>query len=289
MSTDPLLPHLLDLLADPAADSLILAGGFGLRLKQEHLRQSGARTLVDQFPAARATQDLDFFLRIELWSERDRGTALRAALDRLGYRERVPHLKFEKPLASDGSEGRSVKVDLMARTPLPQEDIPVSRAKDPARHPSRVGSGLGVDLHGNETPEAFAVEDSPVPLRISGATTDGTPVEATVYVPHPYAWLNMKVKAADDWVRRPKPFSEKHAFDVYLLTAMLTAEEISQARNLAARHGDRPLATQIRAAAGHLYGTPTAPGFEEAQRQADSALDHAVFWEALQAVLGIPA
>lgn len=31
--TDPLMPHLLDIAADPASDGLILAGGFGVRLK----------------------------------------------------------------------------------------------------------------------------------------------------------------------------------------------------------------------------------------------------------------
>ena len=287
--TDPLLPHLLDILADPVSDGLILAGGFGLRLKQEYLRQTEARTLLDQFPPARATQDLDFFLRMEIWLDSEKGEAVRGLLDTLRYRARVPHLKFEKPLSPDAPDERTVKVDLLARTPRADENIPVRRASDPTRHPSRVGSGTGIDLHGGETPEAFAVEDFPTLLQVSGATTNGTPIDALVRVPHPYAWLNMKVKAADDWAARPKPFSVKHAFDVYLLTAMLTEEEIEQATALAARYSDNPVATEIHDAAARLYDKPTSPGFVEAQRQAGSPLDHEIFWEALQVALGIPS
>ena len=53
--TDPLLPHLLDILGDPVSEGLILAGGFGMRLKQEYLRQTRARTLIAPFPPPRAT------------------------------------------------------------------------------------------------------------------------------------------------------------------------------------------------------------------------------------------
>ena len=34
---DPLLPHLMDIASDPASEGLILAGGFGMRLKQVEL------------------------------------------------------------------------------------------------------------------------------------------------------------------------------------------------------------------------------------------------------------
>lgn len=106
-------------------------------------------------------------------------------------------------------------------------------------------------------------------------------------VPHPCAWLNRKVKIAEDWTLRPKPFAEKHAFDAYLLTAMLTEDEVTGAEALARRYVEHPVATHVRAAAGRLYGTPSGPGFAEAERQAGGALDHELFWEALQTVLGI--
>lgn len=45
---------------------LIIGGGYGLYLKQEHVRQEGVRTLFREWPEARSTNDLDLFLRPEL-------------------------------------------------------------------------------------------------------------------------------------------------------------------------------------------------------------------------------
>ena len=46
---DPLLPHLLDILSSPASRGLILAGGFGIHVKQSYLRDTNARTLITPF------------------------------------------------------------------------------------------------------------------------------------------------------------------------------------------------------------------------------------------------
>lgn len=111
-----------------------------------------------------------------------------------------------------------MKVDLLARSPRDDEGI---RVKVP-----RVGSGSGIDLHGFETPEAFAVEEMSVSLPVAGLNSEGTNVNTSVTVPHVYAWLNMKVKAAHDWLRadrgeiEKKPARIKHVFDVYILTAL---------------------------------------------------------------------
>ena len=43
---DALLPHLLDIASDPASKRLILAGGLGMQLKRQHLRDVGAQTLI---------------------------------------------------------------------------------------------------------------------------------------------------------------------------------------------------------------------------------------------------
>ena len=52
---DPLMPHLLDILSDPASEGLILGGGFGIRLKQLELARIGVPTLISDIPPARAT------------------------------------------------------------------------------------------------------------------------------------------------------------------------------------------------------------------------------------------
>lgn len=281
---DPLYAHLLDILSDPASASLILTGGYGLRLKQICLQESNAATLVASLPEARATQDLDFILRLALFVQKERGIAVRSLLDRLGYQEYTPKWQFGKPF-DPSAPGRTVKVDLLARSPLTDETVRVKG--------SRVGSGEGVDLHGRETPEAFAVEESPILLPLSGMNSRNEPVKTTVYVPHPYAWINMKIAAAYDWLRRergempPKYGGAKHVFDVYIITAMLTEVEIFEAVDIAKRYQAHPLAQSARGWVHELYGSDQAPGVQEVIRQAGSDVDYRLFWQGLQAGLGI--
>lgn len=46
--------------------NLIVGGGFGIYLKEEYVRRLGARTLLNEWPESRSTNDLDLFLRPEL-------------------------------------------------------------------------------------------------------------------------------------------------------------------------------------------------------------------------------
>lgn len=67
---DYLRAALLDLLHELEVSDvrLMLGGGYGLFLKQEHLASSDTMTLIspDRWPEARATNDLDFLLRPEI-------------------------------------------------------------------------------------------------------------------------------------------------------------------------------------------------------------------------------
>ncbi len=280
---DPLLPHLLDIVSDPASEGLILAGGFGIRLKMERVRTSGLRTLITDVPPARATRDLDFFLSLSLFAHKERGAAVRDLLNRLGYSEYTPNYQFEKPLDSENPE-RKVRVDLLARPPGPGDGIRV-------KGPRVKRSGLG--LHGRVTPEAFAVENNPTRLDAHGARSDGGRAEASVFVPHPYAWLNMKVKAAHDWLEMErgkiprKPNSERHVFDVYVLTAMLTEAELDEAAEYAGRYADHAQAADVRRCAIALFGSNSASGTLEAARQCPGRFEGAVFDEAIRRALGI--
>lgn len=279
--TDPLMSHLLDIVASPAAKDLILAGGFGIRIKQSHLQKTQARTLM-AFPQARATQDLDFFLRLSLFVQKERGKAVRALLDGLDYQEHTPKWQFSKPFNPLHPQAQ-VMVDLMARSP---EDKTV-QVKKP-----RVGSGSGIELHGKETPEAFAVEESPIQVPVEGVNSAGARVQAKVYVPHPYAWLNMKIKASFDWLKQtrqeipPKEDRSKHVFDVYVLMAMLTEAELGEASEFAQRFREHAMAKEIRQNALELFGSDTAPGVLEIQRQSNEAIDIQLFREVLGQVLG---
>ena len=62
---------LLDLLHNiKGADiRLIIGGGFGIYLKTDHVLRQRARTLLNEWPAPRSTNDIDLFLRPELLVE----------------------------------------------------------------------------------------------------------------------------------------------------------------------------------------------------------------------------
>ncbi len=282
--TDSLLSHLLDIASDPASEDLILGGGYGIVMKQAYLKEAKTRVLIPKMPEARATQDLDFFLRIDLFIQKERGKAVRQLLDRLGYEVRTPKWQFGKPYDAAMPDIK-VKVDLLARTLLKDENVLL---KTP-----RVGVGSGTEIHGRETPEAFAVEEKPIRISLSGFRTDKNPVKSSILVPHPYAFINMKVKAAHDWLEMErgtlarKKNAERHVSDVYMLTAMLTETELDEAAELAKRFESVPIAKEIRESASELYGDLASPGVIEVQRQLKGEMDHPLFCRALRFSLGI--
>ncbi len=280
---DPVIRHLLDILKIASPDCFILGGGLGLNIKRSHLVYHEVPTLVAELPEARATTDIDLFLKLDVFLKSEQGQALRVVLDELQYTVHTAKWRFGKPF-DPLLPGAEVFVDLLARLPNEGESVRVRNR--------RVGSRSHSGLHGRETPEAFAVEAAPLQVDIRNA--DG--IAARVLVPHPYAWINMKVRAAHDWHRyrnhpwplgqNQKPPSGKHVFDAALIIAMLTEEELAEARDLAATWRTHPIASDIREEAAVLFGEPTARGWLEARRQ-NMVDDHDLIWSAMREVLGI--
>ena len=287
MMNDLLTPHLLDILDSSASRDLILGGGFGLYLKRRNLIGSEMVTLARDLPSTRATVDLDFFLKLEVFLDEGQGKAIRLILDTLGYSAAERHWQFSKPFG-DGHPEQNVLVDLLARLPPPGSIIKVKSL--------RVGSGSHIGLHGRETPEAFAVEDHPITVEVKGLRTDGSAATNSVLVPHPYSWLNMKIRAAHDWhlwrqgkeLRVGKePRSSKHAFDACLIMAMITESELEQAVHLANQYHEDPIAFAVRDEAIVLFSSASSVGWQEAVRQSDVDLDHGLIWPAMVRALGI--
>jgi uncharacterized protein (DUF952 family) len=293
MNDDPLMPYLLEIISQPEAEGIILAGGFGMRLKQRHLRDSNQTTLLTELPEVRATQDIDVFLNLQLWIEKERAIAYRAMLLRLGYEVAVHSWRFRKPYPD--TQKRFIKLDIQARTPREGEKVNV--------RDGQVGKKMGTDLAGYHTPEAFAVDDLPLRLLLSYNNVNGS-----VLVPHPYAWLNLKVAAAYDWLREvrgeriePKIDLEtgisrrlKHVYDVYALVAMLTERELEEAADLAVRYADNSMAETIRQQAVELYSDPDGDGIRAIHNYARQSLSrpllisHEQFWQdGLNVALGI--
>lgn len=272
--------HLIDLVEAAPDASFIVIGGLGIMLKQAHLIEVGARTLVEVLPEARATADIDLFLRIELLCNDSDIGEFRSTIDKLGYQPHVANWQFQKEFGP-GFPDQRLTLDLHSREPSQSENITFDRV--------RVGHG---PIHGRTTPEAFAVDEQPIQIRArSGAR------EATIQVPHPYAWINMKTRAAHDWLRFArgevevrkgrKPPSSKHAFDAVLLVAMLTEEELESCESVRSPYAFQDIASSIRGEAQSLYGTPQSQGWVEAVRQGATSIDHALFWGVLRQVIGL--
>jgi len=292
MNTDPLVRYLIELASQPEAKGIVLTGGFGMRVKQNDLKRRGVRTLIADLPEARATSDLDIILSLEFWLELERGREFRKMLTRLGYDVTMHSWQFRK--VYEDSPDLFLKIDLQARQA--EHDEPVKSRKEKWPEGVRqIGSGMRIGLGGLALPEGFAVDDKPVEV---GLDWDGR--QTTILVPHPYAWLNIKTRAAHDWLKeqRGEKISTanretgvskrlKHVFDVYVLVAMLTVEELDEAGELAKKYSMHEEAKQICGEAMELFGTPEARGVAAIRQAAVNAIDYELFWEGLSRALNI--
>lgn len=279
--TDKLQRSLLEIVSDPRGRDLILAGGYGIVLKRQHVvdlktRNPNLSTVIDSVPEARSTIDLDFFLPLQFFVRTEQARAVAALLKKLQYQVKDRNWKFVQPAPDTEA---SVEVDLLSAKPPSGANI---RTKG-----HRVGVGRALGVHGYLTPEAFAVEEMPQTIELLDSP------RLTVRVPHPYSWINMKVEAAWDWHDRrqngrdPKPDSEKHVEDVYRLVAMLTRPELEECQRLSQKFERHEVARQIRQHAAELFGTENAPGCKQVRLALDQP-DIVTFREALADAIDKP-
>lgn len=209
-------------------DHLLVAGGYGLFLKQNWLLANPDVLIVvplgqwrDTTP--RVTKDFDIVIGLNLVTQAERQKGLLAALEKHGFTvsEKHPRWQFEKRLA----ENRKVIVEL--HTPLPPDDdsgLQSDRIRV-KRKPS-----LGPDgIHGRTNPEAVGCDLQPFRFEVEGAR---------VVVINPITWCVMKLTAMrDQWVRAEdagrseenrsffRAQAIKHAQDVCRIVAMVTRDE----------------------------------------------------------------
>ncbi len=242
----PLGAHLLDLLhaLDGHEIPLILVGGFGLFLRQEHLLAMGRETLFPGIPAARATEDFDALLQLTVLADVEKMRTLRDALTTLGYEVVVgaERYQFFKPDTA-GAGRRNVKIDLLARKP--------EAGDPPLTHDARRIGPLPKKnpLHAHVTPEAFAVEEGLVRVTLAGNRTDGKLGTGEAFLTNPYALYLMKLFAFRDEEEGKKGaerqgYARKHAQDIATITALLTESETTEFSAYRARHAGHPLAQE---------------------------------------------
>lgn len=249
---NPLITTVLDLDRALGGNAgLLLGGGLGLFLKQEHLRGTAARTLLpnDRMPWARTTQDIDLFVRAEIIASQDGVARYRAALDELGFSV-VPGsewLKFRRDV-----DGSRVLLDVMVG-PLGEHAAGVKLKNGRARprgFPGRRG------LHAFATREALGVERSPMLLELRGTGSDGAPAVCVVRIPRAFPYAVMKLGALRDRIGdQNKQEGRHHAMDLYRIVGMLTEEDEAVSAGIAREHADDPVLAEAR----HTIETLLAP------------------------------
>lgn len=228
---DELWPHFVPLwndMNDSVGKSLLVAGGYGLFLKQNWLLGNQDVPIIvpvgewrDNTP--RATKDLDLVIGLDLIAEEKFQKEMLRALEKHDFKvsELHPRWQFFKNV----TETRKVIVELHA--PLPAKGSPGLQADRirVKRKPS-----LGSDgIHGRTNPEAIGCDLQPFKFELEGME---------IPVPNPVTWSIMKLTAAHErWAISQDPnqkeelrtFSRvqaiKHAQDVCRVVAMVTRGE----------------------------------------------------------------
>ncbi|MCA1615157.1 MAG: nucleotidyltransferase family protein [Acidobacteria bacterium] len=252
MVIDPLREELRKLARalEPHGIRLIVGGGYGLLLRAEQIRSSGARTRFAELPVARSTNDIDIFLGAEVITDVAKTALIRAALDALGYEpiEGVRYYQFVLPVAYAGLP-RGVKIDLLAAPVSGDREATVRQ--DSRRVRPREGGGL----HAHTTPEALTVEDHAQPVDVGGDEP------AVVYLPHPFSYLLLKLFALRDLLDdEAKGRGTHHAFDIYRTVAMMTSGEWQEALQMRERYAATDPVAEAGVLVEELFSGLEAPG-----------------------------
>ncbi|MBL8813149.1 MAG: hypothetical protein JNM43_23475 [Planctomycetaceae bacterium] len=234
---DPLWEHFSPLWTDLspiASDDLLVAGGYGLYLKQRFLRANPTLPIVvplDRWLDAtpRVTKDLDLVIGLQLIAAQERHQSILDALNRNGFRvsDRPSgrRWQFVKTLL----DSRVVLVELHA--PRPENSHPTVMATEQrVKHKPSLGDA---GIHGRTNPEAAGCELSPFRFELDGITAA---------VVNPVTWSVMKLTAMDDrWsgaqdsvsIDNVRTFARqqaiKHAHDVCRIIASMTRSELEAA------------------------------------------------------------
>jgi hypothetical protein len=219
---------------------LIAGGGFGIYLKTDHVRRSGMRTLLDQWPEPRSTNDLDLFLRPELLIESAKLRPLVNAITDLGYQV-VPgaeKYQFVKP-GPGGTDAGGVKIDILTG---PQSRFQGTRVKADAR---RARPKPSVGIHAHPVDEAVTLEEGLLSIMLIGTLSSEESWESEILLPQPYTFSMMKLFAFRDRLNDPnKGFGRYHALDLYTILATTTEAEWEYALHLRDQYKNDPSAKE---------------------------------------------
>jgi hypothetical protein len=229
---------LLDLLYEVKGTDvvIIIGGGYGIYLKTGHVRRLGKRTLLQEWPEPRSTNDLDLFLRPELLIHAGKVKPLALALSRLGYAV-VPgaeKYQFAKPGPGGGMAG-GIKIDILTG---PRTRFEGTKVKADAR---RARPSPSVGIHSHPVDETPTLEEGLLPETLSGNLSSGSSWQAEVFLPHPYTFAMMKLFAFRDRLDdADKEYGRYHALDLYTIMATTTEGEWRGALAMRERYAKDP-------------------------------------------------
>jgi len=229
---------LLDLLHELEGSEikLIIGGGYGIYLKTEHVRRRAVRTLLQEWPEPRSTNDLDLFLRPELLIESAKLEPLAEAIAKLGYQvvAGAEKYQFVKP-GPQGAQTGSVKIDLLTGPESRFEGTRVSTDDRRARPRPSVG------IHAHPINEAPTLEEGLLPETLAGRLSTGEHWQGEIFLPHPYTFLMMKLFAFKDRVNDAnREYGRYHALDLYTILATTMETEWEQALEFRDQRADEP-------------------------------------------------
>jgi hypothetical protein len=203
-------------------------------------------------PDARSTEDIDLFLLAEVISDEGRLGALRDALLAQGYApiEKAHFFQFGKEATHYGQK-RTIKIDLLA--PIPADEDAKARTR---RDTIRIRNRKIKDINAHVALEALTLDENLLTLEIS----DGQ-YTATVYSPHPYTFLVLKLHAYRDLrEKEAKDFGRHHAFDLYRILAMITKREWEEAEALRDRYQEHDPIREAGQIVKEFFGDEIARG-----------------------------
>ena len=232
---------------------LIVGGGYGLLLKTKLSIETKLRTRIDPFPAARSTDDLDFFLQAEIVASGENFRTIQSILD--DDYEPISNAKYYQFRKKEMIFGlsRPVKVDILAAPPESPELIEVTDIDSRRIKPK----GQETKLHARRCDEAVFVERTAIQI----ALTDSDGI-VDVFVPHPFAYLFLKLNALADSIAEPRKEGKapNHAFDIYRILAMMTEPEWNEAVKFAQREGEHQQFKKAAEIVSRLFADDNSEG-----------------------------
>ena len=222
-----------------SAGSILIAGGYGLFLKQQWLKQLGNIPTVIPFQnwidtEPRVTKDVDLILGLDLIKDSSQQKTFLSSLSKNGFepsdRPHEQRWKFIKRIQGD----RSIVVEMHASKPERGMTGIIATDKRVKHKPSLGSHGV----HGRTNPEAAGSELVPFTFAMDGVE---------LKVPNPVTWSVMKLAATSDrWSLSQSPDLDeqgrdysrfqaaKHAQDVFRTIALMTLQERDHAGEVVA-------------------------------------------------------